>query len=84
MATDHDRCQRPTDLLQPGIAGDAPAFVLDLMLMQQLPGRPQPVLIEELDDQFFQLVFQRSSGQQDRIGAVESSRGGSKRQSLPS
>ena len=74
---DHDRRQRLADLLQPGIAGDAPGFVLDLMLVQQLPGRPQPMLIDELDDgdQFFQLVFQGRPGQHDRIGAIDAFQG---------
>ena len=74
---DHDRRQRLADLLQPGIAGDAPGFVLDLMLVQQLPGRPQPVLIDELDDgnQLFQLVLQGCPGQHDRVGAVDALQG---------
>jgi len=65
------------DLLQPGIAGDAPGFVLDLMLVQQLPGGPQPVLIDKLNDgnQFFQLVFQGRPGQHDRIGAIDALQG---------
>ena len=47
-----------------------PTFVLDLMVVQQLPGRPQPVPIDELDDrdQLFEAVFQRCPGQDDRIG----------------
>ena len=74
---DHDRRQRLADLLQSGIAGDAPGFVLDLMLVQQLPGRPQPMLIDELDDgdQFLELVFQRRAGQHDRIGAIDALQG---------
>ena len=76
-ASDHDRRQRLADLLQSGIAGDAPGFVLDLMLMQQLPGWPQPVLIDELDDgdQFLQLVFQGRTGQHDRIGTIDAFQG---------
>ena len=74
---DHDRRQRLADLIQPGIAGDAPGFVLDLMLMQQLPGWPQPMLIDELDDgdQFLELVFQGRAGQYDRIGAIDTFQG---------
>ena len=69
----HHRGQSLADLLQPGVPGDAAGFVLDLMLVQQLPGWPQPVLIDELDDgnQFFQLVFQRRPGQHDRIGTID-------------
>ena len=45
----------------------APGFVLDLMLVQQLPGRPKPVLVDKLNDgnQLFQLVFQGRPGQHD-------------------
>ena len=70
---DHDRRQRLADLLQPGIAGDAPGFVLDLMLMQQLPGWSQPVLIDKLDNgnQLFQLVFQWRPGKHDRVWAID-------------
>src|SRR3954466_3917742 len=55
-AAGSDRRQGLADLLQGGIAGDAPGFTLDLVLVQQLPGRPKPVLIDELDDgnQLFQ------------------------------
>ena len=65
------------DLLQPGIASDAPGFVLDLMLVQQLPRRPQPVLIDKLDDgdQFFQLVFQGRPGKHYRVGAIDAFQG---------
>ena len=74
---DHDRCQRLADLVEPAIARNAAAFVLDLMLVQQFPGRAQPMLIDELDDrnQLFQLVFQRRSGQHHRIGAVDAFQG---------
>ena len=60
-----------------GIAGDAPAFVLDLMLMQQFPGWPQPVLIDELHDrdQLFELVLQGRAGQHDRVGTVDALQG---------
>lgn len=70
---DHDRRQRLADLLQPGIAGYTPGTVLDLMLVQQLPGRPQPVLIDKLDNrhQFLQLVFQRRPRKHDCIGAID-------------
>ena len=69
----HDRCQRLADLFQPGVAGNATVLVLDLMLVQQLPGRPQTVLIDELDngDQLLQLVFQRRAGQHHGVGAVD-------------
>ena len=74
---DHDRRQRLADLFEPSITGDPPSFVLDLVLMQQLPGRPQPMLIDELDDgnQLLQLVLQRRTGEHDRVGAVDALQG---------
>ena len=61
------------DPLQPGVAGDPTDFVLDLVLVQQLPGRPQTVLVDELHDrdQLLQLVFERGAGEHDRVWAVD-------------
>ncbi|MBU6297376.1 MAG: nucleotidyl transferase AbiEii/AbiGii toxin family protein [Alphaproteobacteria bacterium] len=72
-AADHNWRRAPADLRQSGIAGDAPAFAFDLMLVQQLPGWPQAVLVDELNDrdQLFELVLRRSPRQNDRIGAVD-------------
>jgi hypothetical protein len=74
---DHDRRQCLTDLLEPGIAGDSSALILDLVLVQQLPRRPQPVLIDELNDrdQLFELVLQGGAGQHDRVGTVDALQG---------
>src|SRR6266403_751948 len=81
---DHDRLQRPADLLKARIAGDAPAFVLDLMLVKQLPGRPQAVLIDELNDgdQFFQPVLQGSPGEHNCVGAIDAFQG-ARRDGIP-
>ena len=70
---DHDRRQGLADPVEPGVTRHAAALVLDLMLVQQLPSRPEAVLVDELDDgdEFFQLVFQRRSSQHDRIRAVD-------------
>ena len=74
---DHDRRQCLADPFQPGIASDPPGLVLDLMLVQQLPGRPEPILIDELNDgdQLLQLVLQRRPGQHDRVGTVDAFQG---------
>ena len=66
------------------VAGDAPAFILDLVLVQQLPGRTEPVLIDELDDrdELFELVFERRAGQHDGIGTVDALQG-SRRDGVP-
>ena len=47
------------------------------MLVQQLPGWPQPMLIDKLDngDQLFQFVLQGRPGQHDRVWAIDAFQG---------
>ena len=70
----HTQIQHDTHQM-PGLmrTGDITGFILDLMLVQQLPGRPQTVLIDELDDgnQLFQFVFQRRTGQHHGVGTID-------------
>jgi hypothetical protein len=68
-----DRRQRLADPVQFAVADDASALVALLMFVEQAPGRPQAVLIDELDDrdQFFEPVFQGCAGQHDGVGAVD-------------
>lgn len=70
---DQDRRERLTDLLQPRVAGDATGFVLGLVFVQQLPGRSQPVLVDELHDrdELFELVFQRRASEHEGVRTVD-------------
>jgi hypothetical protein len=47
--------------------------VAQLVLVQQPPGGPEPVAIDELDDgdQLLETILQRGAGQHKRIGAVD-------------
>ena len=76
-APDHHRRQGFADALQVAVTGHPAELVLDLVVVQQFPGRPEAMLVDELDDgnQLFQLVFQRRPGQHHGVGAVDALQG---------
>ena len=66
-AADEDRRQRLADAIEPDVADDAPGVIALGVLVHQLPGGAEAVLIDELDDrdQLLELVLQRCAGEHD-------------------
>ena len=70
---DHDRCEGAGDGIEIPVTGDAPGVIAHLVLVEQAPGRAQPVPVDELDDrnQLLQPVLQRGAGQHESVGALD-------------
>jgi len=62
----HDRRQRRADPVEVAIADHPPPLVAQLVLVQQAPGGPEPLPVDELHDrdQFLQPVLQRGAREQ--------------------
>ncbi len=70
VPADEDRFERLADAIKVLIADHLAHFVVNLMFVQQLEGRAEPITVHELHDgdQLFQPVFQRGAGEDDGVG----------------
>src|SRR5438045_2290171 len=68
-----DRRELIVNAVQSAIAGEVAFFILHPVLVQEAKCRTEAASVDELHygEQFFQLVFQWSSGQHERVPALQ-------------